>query len=66
MFLFVGSGLLFVGGAVGVEIISAREADIHGSESVYYSVLYTIEELFEMIGIAIFCYWWQRGLCLGS
>lgn len=56
MILFLSAGVLFISGAVGLEIISAREADLHGTDTVYYSALYTIEELCEMIGIVIFCY----------
>ena len=53
---FVIAGSLFIGGAVGIEIVSAREADLHGSDTVYYSVLYTLEELCEMVAIVIFSY----------
>lgn len=56
MIQFVGAGLLFISGAVGIEIFSAREADINGTETIYYSMLYTVEEIFEMVGIVIFCY----------
>ncbi len=56
MILFVGSGGLFVGGAMGVEVFSAREADLYGYDSIVYHVLYTIEELCEMIGMALFCF----------
>jgi hypothetical protein len=56
MWTFVLAGLLFVGGAIGIEVVSAREADLHSSETVYYSVLYTLEELCEMIAIVIFSY----------
>ena len=55
MILFLSSGTLFIGGAVGIEIISAQEADINGTETVLYSILYTVEELCEMLGIVIFC-----------
>ena len=55
-FLFVCAGVLFVGGAMGVELLSANEADFHGTETILYSTLYTVEELCEMFGIAIFCY----------
>lgn len=54
--LFVCAGLMFVSGAMGVEVISAREADMHGSGTILYSALYTVEELLEMSAIAIFCY----------
>lgn len=56
MILFICAGLLFISGALGFEVIGAREADLHGTETILYSVLYTIEELCEMIGIVIFCY----------
>jgi len=54
--LFIVSGVLFVSGAMGIELISANEADINGTDTVFYSALYTVEELCEMIGIVIFCY----------
>jgi len=56
MLLFITAGTLFVGGAVGIEVFSAYEADLRGSETIMYSVLYTLEELCEMVGIALFCY----------
>ncbi len=54
--LFILSGFIFIFGAVGIEVVSAREADQHGSSTILYSVLYTIEELFEMLGIVLFIY----------
>jgi len=54
--LFVISGVMFVAGAMGIELISANEADLNGTDTVFYSVLYTAEELCEMFGIVIFCY----------
>lgn len=56
MISFIFAGVLFISGAVGIEIISAQEADIHGTDTVLYSVLYTVEELCEMLGIVIFCH----------
>jgi len=44
---------IFVGGAVGVELFSAREADENGTSSLLYSVLYTIEESMEMAGLIL-------------
>jgi len=55
-YLFIVSGVLFVFGAMGIEMVSANEADINGTDTIYYSVLYTVEELCEMIGIVIFSY----------
>ena len=56
MILFVTAGIVFITGAIGFEIISAQEADLNSTDTLYYSVLYTTEELLEMIGIVIFCY----------
>ncbi len=41
-------------GVIGVEMLGAREADLHGTDTVLYCVLYTIEELLEMLGIVVF------------
>lgn len=50
--LFI-SAMLFVGGAVGVEMLSAQQADLHGTDSLSYSILYTIEECLEMAGLLL-------------
>ena len=55
-YLFISAGTLFVTGAVGIEVFSAEEAHLYGTETIYYSTLYTIEELCEMLGIALFAY----------
>lgn len=56
MILFISAGTIFISGAVGIEIFSAREADLNGTDTVTYSTLYTLEELCEMTGIVVFCY----------
>ena len=48
------AGGLFLTGAVGLEMFSGVEADMHNTDTVKYTVLYTIEELLEMIAIVIF------------
>jgi hypothetical protein len=48
--------VLFVTGAMGIELISANEADLNGTDTILYSALYTAEELCEMISIVIFSY----------
>jgi hypothetical protein len=53
---FVVAGVIFLGGALGVEMLGAREADLHGYETVTYCVLYSLEEMLEMLGIIIFIY----------
>ena len=54
MLKFVSAGTLFVFGALGLETISAKEADLNGSTTMLYSTLYTLEELCEMLGIILF------------
>lgn len=53
---FIQAGLMFLGGAVGLEMLGAREAEAHGYFSPTYSFLYTVEETLEMFGIVLFIY----------
>jgi hypothetical protein len=53
---FIAAGLLFLGGALGFEMLSAIAADRSGYDSVSYTLLYSIEELLEMLGIVLFLY----------
>lgn len=56
MMLFLLSGSIFVSGALGFEMVGAWQSQLHGSEGLLYSILYTCEEVLEMLGIAIFIY----------
>ena len=59
---FIIAGVIFVGGAVGFEVITGLYVDYTNSENLVINfipqvfVLYTIEELLEMIGITFFIY----------
>ncbi len=53
---FVVAGAMFLTGAIGIEMIGAREASLHGYSSIAYCVLYTVEEFFEMTAIVVFIY----------
>ena len=53
---FVAAGTIFLTGAVGIEMFGAREADLYGTDTITYCVLYTFEEMFEMLGIVLFIY----------
>lgn len=55
-FRFIASGVIFLSGAVGFEMISARSAEEYGTDTVMYSLLYSIEETLEMFGIVLFLY----------
>ncbi|MGH1487307.1 MAG: hypothetical protein ACRBCI_13925 [Cellvibrionaceae bacterium] len=56
MVLFVLSGFVFVVGAIGFEMIGGNHAETFGKKTLTYSVLYTFEELLEMLGIVMFIY----------
>lgn len=45
--------VIFLSGAIGVELLSAQEADESGTSSLSYSILYTIEESLEMAGLIL-------------
>ncbi len=53
---FIAAGIIFLSGAMGLEVFGAREADLNGVETITYCVLYTFEELLEMLGIVLFIY----------
>lgn len=54
--LFWTAGVVFVGGAIGMELVSGVYADVHGINNFTISVTTSIEEFMEMIGIVIFIY----------
>jgi len=53
---FIAAGCIFLSGAIGLELFGAREAYLNGTETITYCVLYTFEELLEMLGIVLFIY----------
>ncbi len=54
--LFVSSGALFVGGAVGMEFLAGSVIDQFGVASIYHTIVQTIEESLEMAGSILFFY----------
>lgn len=54
--LFMMSALLFVSGAIGLEMIGAYYDQTYGIANYTYSLLYTCEELLENIGVILFIY----------
>jgi hypothetical protein len=67
LLLFLVAGVLFMGGALGVEVLDAREAflyetgarngeDITGAVRVWDLVLVLSEEGLEMLGVVVFIY----------
>lgn len=47
---------LYLGGAIGMELIGGRYADVHGMDNLTYSMAATVEESLEMAGVIIFIY----------
>ncbi|MCE9536409.1 MAG: hypothetical protein K8R65_08370 [Nitrospirae bacterium] len=47
---------LYLGGAIGMELIGGRYADVNGMENLTYSMAATVEESLEMAGVIVFIY----------
>jgi len=56
MMLFIISGVIYVSGALGFELIGGLHADSHGTNNLMYSFITTCEEFLEMLGVIIFIY----------
>lgn len=54
--LFIIAGTLYVGGALGMELIAGYYADNYTQNTITYTVVTTIEESLEMLGIVVFIY----------
>ena len=54
--LFVIAGAIFVGGAIGMEMLGGLCFEVSGSKNLLYVGLQTIEEILEMAGIVVFMY----------
>jgi peptidoglycan/xylan/chitin deacetylase (PgdA/CDA1 family) len=52
--LFFAAAVVFVGGALGVEMISANRAYRYGEEDFAYTLIISVEELLEMVGVVLF------------
>lgn len=53
---FLIAGVLYVGGALGLELPGGWYAEAYGKRSVPYAMLSTLEEILEMVGILVFTY----------
>ena len=48
---FAKAAAIFLSGAIGFELLGAKEASLHGSDTMLYCYYYTIEESLEMFGV---------------
>jgi hypothetical protein len=51
---FLVAGALYVGGAIGMELVGGRYFELHGKDNLTYIFLTTIEESFEITGVIVF------------
>jgi hypothetical protein len=54
--LFIFAGFIYVGGALGMDMVNGRYADLYGSQNFTYEMMTVAEECLEMTGIVIFIY----------
>lgn len=54
--LFVAAGVLYIAGAVGMELVGSKITDDLGTDTVAYAAASTMEEVFELSGIVLFSY----------
>jgi hypothetical protein len=53
---FMVAATLFIGGALGLEFVGGRYAELHGHGNLTYSMIATVEESLEMAGVIVFIY----------
>ena len=51
---FLVAGVVYVGGAVGIELIEGRFVETHGDRNLTFGTISTIEETMEMVGVILF------------
>lgn len=54
--LLIISGVTYVSGALVFELIGGKIAEQHGTDALLYAISYSIEEVLEMLGIALLIY----------
>ena len=52
--IFIIAAVMYVGGAIGVELIEGLITDKYGGRNLYYQIIPTIQESLEMFGVIIF------------
>ena len=55
-FQFMLSAGIYLGGAIGFDLLGSREISLHGGDTILYCIYYTIEESLEMFGV-IYLIW---------
>jgi hypothetical protein len=55
-YLIIFAGILYVGGALGFELIGGNWTELYGQENVAYALITTCEQSLQMAGILVFIY----------
>ncbi|MGV8899582.1 MAG: hypothetical protein ACOH2B_10145 [Burkholderiaceae bacterium] len=53
-FTFLMAAIIYLGGAIGFELLGGRYAELHGTHNLAYNMISTVEESLEMAGVIIF------------
>lgn len=51
---FLVSGAVYVSGALGLEMMGAKQYELVGQKDLLFAIFYSFEELLEMIGVTLF------------
>lgn len=51
---FIIGGMLYIGGAIGMELLGGRHHELYGKQNLTYFTYITIEESLEMAGVIVF------------
>jgi hypothetical protein len=54
--LFAIAASLFIGGALGMEVLEARHVELHGGHNLTYGLYVMAEETLELAGVSLFIY----------
>jgi heme exporter protein D len=54
--LFILAGTIYVGGALGLEMVNGHYDELYGHHNLTYQLMTAFEEFLEMVGIAVFVY----------
>jgi hypothetical protein len=54
--LFLLAGSIYVGGALGMEMVCGYYADAVGQRNLIYGLMVSVEEILEMVGVVVFIY----------
>lgn len=52
--IFLLAGFLYVGGALGMELVGGKMLTLHGEESLAYRIAFCTEEIMEILGATLF------------